>query len=638
MGLMDNRSEHSGQDPGKSPEQILNAVQKDLKVLQQDLVAQLNQDVRRLQKEKARLINDIDRLKDQREMLQSQHSHLLSQQQLAQQQMWAKQLAQAMASHLYTVLAQRMAQSPPVASGHNGVNLPVTSSASNGSERALAALDATVNHALSSLQQDLNSYQSSLSAQISRMQTLEQQGEAILEALVSRLSHQLRQDMSRTNGYAAGSVKPPPNSQPSVTNGGRTTGTNGRSQTHPNAGYGSSSPASHRAGYNNGHTRSTAPPPPPPHLGSGRNGNGSSRHVLPTAPAIAPEPTVAPVRPKAPLGLSQFQLGLIMILCSTVALSLHNVVVGIIGNPSSIFGIFDLGGYIRLNSFGNSLLILWMRMLVVVPLMAFLATFLYPRTWRDIKTFSLSNDRPLLVTVIGSGFFLFLSQVLIYIAIGQIGPGVAVTILFMYPVITVPLAWFLFGDRPTPLRLGVMGAILLGVVLTALPKLGNPFGATNANIPLGLTTATISGLAFACYLISMQISFRKLHPVPVSLIQFTSIFVLASLSLIFLPLGVEVIPDMRLGLFAGGIVLGALTLAGYLLNNFGVRFMGAAMASVVASSGPVLTALLAFLVTPGDRTALTFVQVIGIIVVTLGVAALSFEKLLLQRKANSNKG
>jgi drug/metabolite transporter (DMT)-like permease len=620
---MGNQSDYSGQDPGKSPEQILNAVHNDLKVLQQDLVAQLHQDVRRLQKEKARLQNDVDRLKDQREMLQSQHSQLLSQQQLAQQQVWAKQLAQALATHLYAVLSQRLAQNPPAPTAH-AVNLPPTHGYEASNERALASLDATVNRALASLQQDLTSYQSSLSAQISRMQTLEQQGEAILEALVSRLSHQLRQDMSRTNGYGAARPVMPPVERPAVSqapNGGRGARTNGRPPT-PNGNGRRQSPA--------------APPPPPPPMTSGRNGN--SKNVLSTAPAIAPEPTVAPVQPQRPLGLSQFQLGLIIILCSTVALSLHNVVVGIIGNPSSILGIFDLGGYIRLNSFGNSLLILWMRMLVVVPLMAFIAPFLHPRTWRDIKTFSLSNDRPLLMTVIGSGFFLFLSQVLIYIAIGQIGPGVAVTILFMYPVITVPLAWFLFGDRPTNLRLGVMVAILMGVVLTALPKLSNPFGTTNSNVPLGLIAAVISGLAFACYLISMQISFRKLHPVPVSLIQFTSIFVLASLSLIFLPLGVEVMPDMRTGLFIGGVVLGALTLAGYLLNNFGVRFMGAAMASVVASSGPALTAVLAFLITPGPRTALTVVQVIGIIVVTLGVSALSIEKLLLQRKANRTSG
>ena len=80
-----------------------------------------------------------------------------------------------------------------------------------------------------------------------------------------------------------------------------------------------------------------------------------------------------------------------------------------------------------------------------------------------------SSDKRPLYQVVASGSFLFLSQVLIYKAIADVGPGVAVTLLFMYPLITVPLAWFLFGDRPTPLRLVVMFAISMGIVFTALP-------------------------------------------------------------------------------------------------------------------------------------------------------------------------
>jgi drug/metabolite transporter (DMT)-like permease len=77
-------------------------------------------------------------------------------------------------------------------------------------------------------------------------------------------------------------------------------------------------------------------------------------------------------------------------------------------------------------SLGNSLLILWLRMLVVVPLMAILVTVLYPAVWRDIKQFAQSKDW-FLFNVLGSGFFLFLSQVLIYLALGTISPGVAIT-------------------------------------------------------------------------------------------------------------------------------------------------------------------------------------------------------------------
>ncbi|MBE9181825.1 EamA family transporter [Oculatella sp. LEGE 06141] len=567
-------------------EQALKTVAQDLQNLQHDLVAQLNQDVRRLQVEKSLLVNDIERLREQRKQLQTQNQVVLSQQQLLQQQAWAKQLAYVLANHLQAALVQRLHQ----AAGLDTIPGEASSSLTTGvnahhenAHKLLSSLDDTLTRTFTALRQDLNSYEGSIAQQINRMHNLEQQGEAILEMLVNRLSQHLRVEAARTQA------------------------------------------ASSAMGNGNGHGISDHPVSLP------RTDSMPLRQgpptVLPVAPVSAPEPPVAPVRSPLRYGFSQFKIGFALILLSTVALSLHNVAVGVIGNPSNVLGLFQVGGFIKLNSVGNSLWILLMRMWVVVPAMASLAWFLYKPTWHDIKKFSLSNDRALLRSVVGSGFFLFLSQVLIYIAIGQIGPGVAVTILFMYPIVTVPLAWLLFGDRPSQLRVVVMVAISLGVVLTALPKL-----AATTNISwIGIGAAIISGISFACYLISMQISFRKLHPVPVSLIQFVTIFVLTHLMLLFFQVGEP--PANGFGLFLSGIVLGVLTLAGYLLNNFGVRFMGAARASIIASSGPVLTALLAFVITPGDRTELKLVQWLGIFIVTSGVVALSFERMVSQGKA-----
>jgi drug/metabolite transporter (DMT)-like permease len=593
MGQLDDLTKITGSANPGAAEDALKSVAQDLRNLQQELVAELTQDVRRLQSEKSRLLNDIEQLQAQQQTLQSQQQAALSQQQVAQQQLWARQLAQALAKQLQALLMERM-QAHNVDPTAGEYQLPPTNSASEDTTRLLSSLDTTINRTLNSVRQDLTSYQSSLSQQISRMHNLEQQGEAILEALVSRLHQQLQSEAGRSSAH-----------------------------NRPN----NTRLESDRA---NGYAASVAVPPAQPPLSR----TGSSQ-ILPVSPVTAPEPTVSSVRSSGRPPLSQFQAGLILILLSTVALSLHNVVVRIIGNPSQVFGLYELGGFISLNSLGNSLLILWMRMLVVVPLMIAVAGFLYPPVWRDIQAFLRFNDRPLLRSVVGSGFFLFLSQVLIYIAIGQIGPGVAVTILFMYPIVTVPLAWVLFGDRPTGLRVGVMLAILSGIILTAFPRLT---GTTDISW-LGIGTAMASGVAFALYLISMQISFRKLHPIPVSLIQFVTIFVLTSISLIIRPFGmeVEVLPVGRAGLLLGGLVLGALTLAGYLLNNFGVRFMGAARASIIAASGPVLTALLAFLVIPGPGTVLESIQIIGILIVTLGVTALSFERMLLQAKTTPAK-
>jgi drug/metabolite transporter (DMT)-like permease len=613
-------------------ESILQAVTQDLTSLQQGVIGQLSRDVARLHAEKLRLIADIEKLQAYHQTLQSWQLETLSQQQIAQQQLWAKQLAQVLSSHLQALMIQRLNQlaNPHQASSstqpHVGTSLATADSHSDHAHRLLASLDSSFSTTFKALQQDLNSYQSSLSQQLNRMQSLEQQGEAILEALIQRLREQLQMEASRS----VETHLPHENGYPRE-NGYATEGSYLRDGGYPSAptGY-SSAPA-------NGGANPLYPSLPPPL-------RTASGHPYPPSPQLQVPPTAQPIpleAPGAPLPLpttpkkelSHFQIGLVLVLISTAALSIHNVVVRIIGRESVILGWLgggiQLGGFIQL-SLGNSLLILWLRMLVVLPLMIPVAMFLYPPVWRDLKRFLTAPDRRPLFNVVGSGVFLFLSQVLIYMAIGKIGAGPAVTILFMYPIVTVPLAWFLFGDRPTPLRWIVMFTILLGVIFTALPRITSASDKlSNGGAFVAILIAVASGIAFAFYLICMQLGFKKLHPIPVTLIQFSTIFVLSSVILTFAP-PTDVQVDQPLGFLLGGILLGALTLVGYLTNNFGVRYMGAALASIVASSGPVVTALLAILLI---NDPLQQIQVFGILLVTLGVGALSFERMKSQRQA-----
>jgi drug/metabolite transporter (DMT)-like permease len=631
-----------GEQPGtesgqvRTAESVLQSVTQDLQNLQQGLIAQLSQEVGRLQAEKARLLTDIEKLQVYHRALQSRQLEALSQQQIAQQQVWAKQLAQLLATHLQAQIAQRlnqMAAPPAIAAPPGNPASPQTAlSHSDSAHRLLASLDSTFNSTFKTLQQELDSYQSSLSQQLNRMHSLEQQGEAILEELINRLREQLQTETNRSLLNPAMPVREsflPPDSRPSppapvdyppIPPGNGLAAPPEVRQFPPGNGY----------------------PPPPVHQPPTSTGSYSPPETGRVNSFVERQAsTQVPARnsltvPAAPLPLSnrlgrnvsQFQLGLVLVLISTLALSFHNVVVRIIGNgtiengiftlhPARVLGLFDVGGFLQLN-FGNSLLILWLRMVVVLPLMVPVAMFLYPHVWRDINRFVTARDRRPLFNVLGSGFFLFLSQVLIYIAIGLIGAGPAVTILFMYPIITVPLAWFLFGDRPTRLRWIVMGVILLGVILTR-------FSSTKEVSGAGLMTAVGAGIAFALYLLLMQLGFKKLHPIPVSLLQFFTIFVLTSLILMFFPRDVLNVRVQEVnGFIVGGIVLGALTLVGYLTNNFGVRYMGAARASIVASSGPAITALLA-LVFIQDH--LGFWQWLGILLVTGGVSALSFERM-----------
>jgi len=624
---MENRPEINGEN-ARTVEGILQTVTQDLKHLHQGLVTQLSQEVTQLQAEKARLTAEVGKLQTTQQTLQTRQQESLSQQQVAQQQLWAKQLALVLANHLQNVMVQQvnqLANTNQLGSGRMALSSDGSDS-SDHAHRLLASLDSTFSATFNTLQQELASYESALSQRLSRMHSLEQQGEAVLETLVSRIRDQLLVDAEPRS-------QQPLLPQENGTLPQSTYGVGYESAQQPPQGYPPELPFA---------PLRSAPVQP---IGQSPQAYPSQTQQPQASATISPAPLAfpgssLPQQAPAKKELSSFWTGLCLVLLSTVALSIHNVVVRIIGNgsgnpitkvfqltPARVLDSFDVGGFLQLN-LGNSLLILWLRMLVVLPLMVIVAMVLYPPVWRDLKRFFALHDRKPIWIVVGSGVFLFLSQVMIYIAIGQIGAGPAVTILFMYPIFTVPLAWFLFGDRPTPLRWAVMGTILTGIILTALPKI---FESGKGFSPEGIIIAVGSGVAFALYLILMQLGFKKLHPVPVSLIQFFTIFVLSAVILILLGpnLGVIVEPDKRTGFILSGIVLGCLTLVGYLSNNFGVRYMGAGLASIVASIGPVMTALLAWFLI---QNKLQGVQWFGIFLVTAGVGALSFERMKLQTK------
>lgn len=572
-------------------EQTLKVVSQELKRLHQDLIVQFAQDIARLQAEKSHLIEDIDQLRSQHQQLQVDSHEVLDQRQLAQQQAWAKQLAQAIADHLQTFLMQRLNQATAHSRQSWGQTIDATRPANAGNAtndeiyQLLASLETTFSSTFKTLQQELNSYQSSLSQQLNHMHSLEQQGETILAALVQRLREQLQTEENYSH----------------LLSGDRSAGIASEGverRSLPESDYPSRP-------FETKPSSVLEPPVTPP---------------LPSAQGAQEPPTVPPqVKPQTKQP-SQMQVGLILVLLSSVALSFHNVVVKVLFKTHTVLGLGDLGGVIT-PGLGNSLLILWMRMLIVVPLLALLAPVLYPPMWRDVKLFLLAPDRRPLRNVVGSGAFLFLSQVLIYTALAQIAAGTAITIFFIYPTITVLLAWKIFGDRPTLFRVLVMAVICSGGIL-ALPQVTGP---ATGNLWLGSVAAAASGFAFAGYVILTGLCTRKLNPVPVSLIQFVTIFVLSSLVLMFpaQALTVKIQPAMWPGFMIGCLVLGAATLLGYLFTNIGIRLIGAAPASIISATGPAFTAILAWLMI---QDQLQSRQWSGVLLVTLGVAGLNFER------------
>jgi len=599
---MDTQPPKDGALTPKPPEQVLNSLVEDLENLRQNVTSQLSQDIEKLKTEKKQLTTKVEMLRQQYQKMQSQQLESLSQKQIAQNQVWLKQLAQVLANNLEEQLTQRFEQTRGNWEASSlgavpGGEFPITNpnpSYEDSSDRFRDSLDVSLQRTLEGLEEELNSYQSSLSQQLSNMRSMEQQGEAILEALVNRLREELE---LAAEDYSAETDRI------------------------------WEEEAAEEADEDSG--------PAPP----------LAVRPQPQAPAAPPAP--APPKPA-----SQVQIGLIFALLSATVLSVFNVSIKIVlqgQEPDLIFGQIPVEGVIT-PGFGNSLLILFLRMIVVCLLMPFLAAFLYPPVGNDIVESIKSSDKDLWLKVIGSAFFLFLSQVFIYIALGNVKAGIAVTLFFIYPIATTLGAWVLFRDRPSTLRFGAMGGITFGLILSVQPVVQEFAQDLQQGIPtfgnpvLGIITALCAGVTFAGYVLLTQMAAGKLHPIPFSLVNFCAIFVFSAISLILLPIIINwgllpsgfsvsyVPPEMRFGLIVGGIVLGVLTLFSYLLNNFAIRFAGAALASVIGTLGPALTAVFAWIVI-GET--LGTIAIIGLLVVTLSVVAISLERMFAPKKKAS---
>lgn len=584
---MAQRNVYSSKDEpedAQSAEEVLHAVIQELDALHQNVKGQLNQDITRLQSEKNHLIEDIEGLREQYRQLQSQQAESLSGRYIQQQQLWLKQLAQVLAHNLQDLLVQRFNElsansghslSSPIPSGEFPIPMPP----SNYDERAselLAALDERLDRSFQMLEQDLSSYESELSVRLNNMQTLERQGEELLQSLVNRIREELEAEEYLDNPFDVEDSYPEP-----ITNSVR--------------------------------PQILSPTPV-----------DAPREAVPQ-PYSAPAATA-----KAP---SHVKTGLVLALSSAVVLSLFNVCLRILiksGNPRMVFGLFEIPGVVT-PGFGNSLLILLMRLIVVMALMPILATFLYPSVWKDIRRLFQSRDRALWSKVLGSAFFLFLSQVLIYLAIGNIPAGIAITIFFIYPIVTVLGSWILFGARPSTVGMLAMCGITAGLILVGLPSFAAP-ATGGGNVGVGVTAALGSGITFAGYVLLTQMAAGKLHPIPFSLVNFAAIFVFSALSL-WVPLSENFAPNIDQnvwpGLIIGGVILGVLTLFSYLLNNFAIRFAGAALASVIGTLGPAMTGLFGFLII---NEKLQPLAIVGMAVVTFSVAAMSVERILAPQK------
>ncbi|MBW4601535.1 MAG: EamA family transporter [Calothrix sp. FI2-JRJ7] len=683
---INHRENNSAPQLDASLEATINAqktVQKltgELELLQSNVLNSLQEDVKRLVEEKRQLTDDVQKLSVQKNNLQSSQIE-------QQQQVLIRQLVQVLANHVSIQLQSSLEQlfeSAIVRVSKNNAIQPytekeITANPDSDVDDLIASLKAAVTSTFEELQSELKNYQSSFSVQLSRMYSEQEQGEAILAELVYRLRNELDaapQNLdNRVEEFASvefeealenpetaefytlnnidinapssqsetqGADEPPRNQFPNTVIPNPVTRTQVEASLEPveNTEFVESQPQESVE-----RVKLLRP-------------QESSLPETPVVETIVPTPIPTPSirrrrvearRPQTPPEVevnsrelpTSLRAGFILIMLSVVASALYNVSVkAMFFQKSQIFGVFDVQQLI-VPTLGNCFLILMLRMLVVVPLMLVMAPIMHQGIWNDIRGLvdSLRNNKgsapnatpmpraitkQVLVLSLISGFFLFLSQVLIYLAIGQVATGVAISLFFIYPVISGFFGWLIFRndrERPTLSRVSAIACICFGQLLVLGSNTENP------NISFGSTAAIVSGVTFAIYIVLTRICAARLHPVSFTLLNFTTMLLLCFVALIIpLPanIGVQVNNTNFLELILSAFILGVLTLAGYVLNNLGIRKFGAIRSALIGACVPALTVLFAGLIIQEN---LELIQVIGVLVVTVGAAAFNLEKI-----------
>ncbi len=319
---------------------------------------------------------------------------------------------------------------------------------------------------------------------------------------------------------------------------------------------------------------------------------------------------------------SQWWQGLGFVLLATLFLSIQNVLVRIVQYngkyPLKILGgLFPANVYVEAdpaNPLQVPLLVLLVRIAFVVPLLWVVLPVLRPGSGEQAISVLKGYNPRLLIKVIAAGVLLFLSQTGTYLAVSIVGPATALTVFFIYPVITTLLAWKLFGDRPSWKQWVAIGLIISGctwVLFSTIP------GAKFSTDLVGVIAAAFAGIVFALEGIIAQSCFHRINPATFTGLIFTVEFVVLLLVCIFF-----IHINLSQGLIVMGLMLCFATLLGYLFNNFGIKSIGAASTAIIGSSGPAVTAILAVLIL-NDKTP----SWESIFLVTIGVVLMNLEKI-----------
>lgn len=230
-----------------------------------------------------------------------------------------------------------------------------------------------------------------------------------------------------------------------------------------------------------------------------------------------------------------------------------------------------------------------------------------------VQGYSLNLTKPLIGWSALAGLGVTGNLTFYFISISEASVAVAVTLMYSAPVMVYFVSFARGTERPTLLKFGVIGAIMVGVIL-----LTGLYRATPGAINLwGVIAGLLSGISYSVFIFAFK-SAGSHGSTPVSL---TVAFLAAVFALVFLvdpgqAVSVPLSPDAPLFLLFGIIGAGL----SFLCYFIGLRGVLPTMAAVVAMIEPVTATLYGVI---GLGQALSLAEVLGMIIILSSVTALT---------------
>lgn len=227
------------------------------------------------------------------------------------------------------------------------------------------------------------------------------------------------------------------------------------------------------------------------------------------------------------------------------------------------------------------------------------------------ESFKITKEQ--LTSLLVLGFLYMCSSMLLLWGYEFMAAGVATTVHFLYPVCTVLIMMFFFGERASLANIGAVILAILGVAL-----LGSGDGSGDSTSVKGLIIVILSALAYALYIVGL----RKLRLGKLGVFVLT-FYVLTIAALIFLIKGT--LSNTILPLSGGFDVINIMLLAliPTVISNFAlvnaVKIVGSTTSSILGALEPLTAVVLG--VTVFDEP-MSMIIVVGIALIIAAVAAI----------------